>query len=277
MDRYENVLHREYFNSKCHNTYKELLSKPRDSDLLAKAIEESLPVLGRVLGTSFRKIQSHTIMYEEILERVPFALYQYLISDTFYTKFYPKEESHMGFLWGLFRHEVLNALTAFRRSVPSRLPSYMGYPDYYSEFLPAAVEMGIFLTQLPQTIADDAEELIRFREDLDYAICLTVLEAIVQGKPIPWFTLRNIAPDYRLARIEFLVSHVRVLIRKVVLRYRVEFEQLQLQLSEEVQTVKDSIRASVDHTELNDDSDDSVSYGFFENVAEDSYDLADAC
>ena len=250
MDRYETLIHREYNNAKCHNTYASLLKKPRDPDLVVQAMEVSLPILGRVLGTCFRKIKPSTIMYEEVLERVPYALYSYLVSDTFYNKFYLQEDSHLGYLWGLFRHEVLNALSAFRRSVPSRVPAYMGYPDYYSEFLPAAVELGIFLGQLPSTVTRDAEQLIRFRESPEYEICLSALEAIVAGKPIPWFTIRSLAPDYRLPQIEFLVEHARVLVRKVVLQYRSEFEQLQAQLSEEVQVVKDSIRTTVGHTEF---------------------------
>jgi hypothetical protein len=250
MDSYETLIHREYDNAKCHSVYASLLEKPKDPDLVVQALEESLPVLGRVLGTCFRSVKPSTIMYEEILERVPYALYVYLTSDTFYNKFYLREDSHLGYLWGLFRHEVLNALAAFRRSIPSRVPVYIGYPDYYSEFLPAAVEIGIFLEQLPSTVSRDAEQMIRFRESPDYEICLTALEAIVWGKPIPWFTLRSLAPDYLLPRVEFLVEHARVLVRKVVFQYRREFEELQLQLNEEVQVVKESIRSTVGHTEL---------------------------
>lgn len=255
MEPYDVLIHGAYSNERCYEAFFKLKSSPKDPDLIVEAIESALPVLGKVLRNRFRKIRPYSQMYDEILERVPHAFYMLLISDSFYEKFYLNKSNHFAYLWAMFRYEILNALNAFRRA------HRWGYGyDAAAHFrvanLPAALEMTIYAGQFRSAVLTDAKKAIRFLEEPAYTVCLTALEALVAGKPIPWYVIKELAEDSCLSELEFLVDHARVLVRRAVLCRRKEFEQLQSQLSYEFTLVRDSVRESVPHTELNDVSDE---------------------
>lgn len=229
---YERMIHGKYDNELCHSTFLSLLDHPRENDLLLQAMETALPVLGRVLGTKFRSITPGTQTYEEVIDAVPFSFFLYLSSDNFYRRRdrWTNKESHFQYLWGIFRYEIINTLQQYRRAVPTDIPTHVTFPDYYLSLLPSSVDLAILLEQLPEVVLKDVEAYIRFRDDPDYGICLCVLESLILGNPIPWYTIKKAAPEYDSAKVKFLVDHVKVLFRQILLKYRPEIEKMQTNL-----------------------------------------------
>lgn len=238
---YNKLILKPYNNEACYKAYCNLVANPKDPDAVGEAVESSIPVLGIVLKSVFRFLRADSPDYDDILSYVPYSLYLYLISDTFYLKFYNNEESHFAWLFGVFRFEILNSLKASSRGryqgpEAGEVIRRNAIPGYYLNYLPSSIDLAILAKQIPVLVMKEVEKKIRFREGSDYRVCMTALQSFVEGQILPWYLLDQIVPH---SRVCFLVDHVKIHIRSVLLAHREEFENLTSLIGEELRTYSD--------------------------------------
>lgn len=222
---YDSMMRKQYDNLYCSSLFKQLLEKPKDSDLISKIIEASLPVLACVLNTNFKRIKPGSEEYDEIVSSVPVSFYLYLTNDKFYTKYYHSEESHFSFLFGIFRYEVLNVLKRVRRfqknefDLPSAPTLAINLSSSY-----AAMEHKIILRELPQYLYDEVKSRLRFSDE-ENLICDTIASCLILDNRIgstnlvPVATLTQVY-DIEMSRIEFFVNFVKTIVYMKLFDYK---------------------------------------------------------
>lgn len=176
---YEEMMKLRYNKNKCVEAFRELVKNPRGENEVIRVLEVSLPVLGCVLNSQFKRLQPGTEEYDEIISSVPCSFYQYLMTNRFYERFYDNPDSQFSYLFGLFRYEVLNILKKIRKhnkfemDTPNSPVMAMNLDSSYH-----AVEYKIFFKQLGKYMFTEFEKSLRF-SDIENDICRTIAQNFI--------------------------------------------------------------------------------------------------
>lgn len=218
MKTYEELMRADYNKSATTQAFRELVKKPKDRDLIGRAFELSMPVLGVLMKSKFKIVRPGTEEYDEILSSVPAAFFMYMNTDRFYDRYYDDEDSLFSFLFGLFRFEILNALKKTRKNV-ARMESdgKYGYTPMSScmSRTQSTVEHRLYLRQFGSLILKNVLDKNRF-SGTDKLLVETILPLLLAGKHVPYSILSQ-DPGIKRDRASFFVDYIRVLIRSALM------------------------------------------------------------
>lgn len=209
MKTYEEMISAPYDDRACIEAYRALLKKPKDIGLVLVAWEATLPILNCVLWTQFRGVQPGTETYDEAISSVSIKIYNYLMSDRFYEKYYDDPKSHFSLLFTICRSEVITAINKVKRyetvDMSAITPSIVDGGH-------GAIEHKIFVKQLPTYILAQIETKIRFT-GAERDLCTFLAERLILGKGIPVPIIRN---KWGTRNLRFFADYVRVLVRSIL-------------------------------------------------------------
>lgn len=247
MQTYEAMMRKPYNNELCTKLFRELMTKPKDDEIITEILEASLPVLGRVLQSNFRRIQPGTEEYEEVVSSVPLSFYLYLTNDKFYEKYYPSTESHFSFLYGIFRYEILNVLKRVKRFQRSDMD--MPHSPVMAMNLstaPVAIEYNTLLKELPNFLYEEIKKRLRFTNE-ENLICETIAYCMILG---PEFDGTSIVPRALLnqvyeigyEKVEFFEHYVRSNIYIILFNYKKQIDLMPSIIDGAINTAEYSVQ-----------------------------------
>jgi hypothetical protein len=207
LPTYETLVRKTYRHGSCLQAFGSLLESPKDPELVTEAFEHGMSIAGCALSRDFGWISPEHYLYQDILSRIAFRLFQVLHSDGFYEGY--NENTLFPYVYRLSRGEALNIVRQ-NGNRPKRPPKETEFfPQICLDGSESGVLSKIFCSEIPDRVLQKVREKIRFH-GRDWQVCSTIAESLIHGQGVPTAEIRE---RWGTRRLVFLKTYVTIIIR----------------------------------------------------------------